>query len=632
MKHRSLLFSLSALALACNPAWAAEPVADKIWRGGHVVTIDDKHPKADAVAVKDGKIIAVGSEHEVNKTKGDKTEIIDLAGATLLPGFIDAHGHVSLVGFQATSANLLPAPDGTGNSIAQLQKILTDFRNKPDSPAKTFGVLFGFGYDDSQLDVKAHPTREQLDVVATDIPVVVIHQSAHLGAFNSKALEMAGISAATANPEGGVIRREADGKTPNGVLEENALFEGLKKVFPQLTPDQAVAMMKAGEHLYLKYGYTTIQDGRASPDQVKTGIYAATQNKFAADIVAYPDILEDGTEALMVAPWYKPTTEAVSYNANQHYRIGGIKITLDGSPQGKTAWLSHPYLVPPDGRPADYAGYGVVADEKVKEVYNKALANHWQVLSHTNGDQAIQQMLDSLADARSKHPGVDVRPVMIHGQTIRKEQVARLRELGIFPSLFPMHTFYWGDWYVSSVLGNPLAQDISPTQWVLKQGLKFTTHHDAPVAFPDSIRVLSATVNRTTRSGVVLGPDQRVDTLTGLKAMTLWPAYQHFEEKTKGSIAPGKLADFVVLSENPLTLPEKDLINLKVLKTIKEGNVIYDRSKEPADTTTPPSLGMHGDPSLPVPAGIPKVAQGDGDLGPALEVIFDRIMPGSKVH
>ena len=630
---QGFLFSLSALALACNTAWASTPVADSIWRGGPIVTIDDKHPKAEAVAVKDGKIIAVGSEYEVNKTKGEKTTIVELQGKTLLPGFIDAHGHVSLVGFQASSANLLPEPDGTGNSIADLQTILSNFRAQPGNPSEQFGVLFGFGYDDSQLEEQRHPTRQELDAVTGDIPVVIIHQSAHLGTFNTKALQVAGIfDDNTPDPEGGVIRREANGKTPNGVLEENALFNGLKVVFPKLNADQAVAMMKKGEQLYLKYGYTTIQDGRASPDQVKTGIYAAQQGKFLADIVSYPDILEDGTEALLTAPWFKPTTEPVSYNDNKHFRIGGIKLTLDGSPQGKTAWLSHPYFVPPPGKDKTYAGYGVVSDDKVREVYNKALTNHWQVLSHTNGDQAIEQMLDAMTDARKNHPGVDVRAVMIHGQTIRHEQVRRLRELGMFPSLFPMHTYYWGDWYRTSVLGPKLAENISPTQWVLKQGLKFTTHHDAPVAFPDSIRVLSSTVNRTTRSGYVLGPHQRVDTLTGLKAMTLWPAYQHFEEKTKGSISPGKLADFVVLSDNPLTLPKKDLGTLKVLKTVKEGAVIYDRASDTAAAVEPPSLGMHGDPSLPVPSGVPSAVQGDGDLGPALEVIFDRVMPGAKVH
>lgn len=629
MKPAIRLLALSVLTLACATARAESlPKADAIWLGGDVVTIDDARPHAQAVAVRDGRILAVGTEQEVRRTQDSHTQIIDLKGATLLPGFIDAHGHVSLVGFQAASANLLPPPDGTDQSIAQLQTILKAFRQQSKTP-DTFGVLFGFGYDDSQLAEQTHPTREDLDKVATDIPVVVIHQSAHLGAFNSKALAQVGLDADSIDPKGGVIRREADGKTPNGVLEENALFENLEKIFPKLTADQAVSMMKAGEKLYISFGYTTLQDGRASPDQVRTAIKAAQDKRFVADIVAYPDITQDGTEALMVKPWYRPVVEPVSYN-DSHFRIGGIKVTLDGSPQGKTAWLSHPYYVVPDGKPDDYSGYGVLQDEQVKAIYDKALANHWQVLSHTNGDKAIEQMLDAMAYARQRHAGVEVRPVMIHGQTITLEQVQRLRGLGIFPSLFPMHTFYWGDWYRSSVLGPQLAENISPTQWVLAQGLKFTTHHDAPVALPDSMRVLSATVTRTTRSGHVLGPDQRVDALTALKAMTLWSAYQHFEEDTKGSIVAGKLADFVVLSENPVKVDPARLASLKVLKTVKEGKVIYDRSSDVAMAA--PALGMHGDPSLPVPRGVPAVAHGDGDLGPALEVIFNRLQTGGGAH
>ncbi|MCO7612781.1 amidohydrolase family protein [Pseudomonas chlororaphis] len=287
--------------------------------------------------------------------------------------------------------------------------------------------------------------------------------------------------------------------------------------------------------------------------------------------------------------------------------------------------MSQPYFKPPQGQDASYAGYGVIKDADALAIYKEALANRWQILSHTNGDRAIDQLLSSMRAAEKAYPGVDVRPVMIHGQTLRQDQVAELKQLKIFPSLFPMHTYYWGDWHRESVLGPERAQNISPTQWVLKAGMKFTTHHDAPVALPDSMRVLAATVNRTTRNGYVLGPDQRVTPLQALKAMTLWSAYQHFEEDRKGSITPGKLADFAVLSANPLTVAPATLSEIQVLKTVKEGRVIYERPAQVA--LRPAPLGMHGDPSLPRPEGIKAVVQGDGDLGPALEVIYDRLAP-----
>ncbi|WP_265532900.1 amidohydrolase [Pseudomonas saponiphila] len=624
MHKTSLALLVAALQLASASALAASPppVADAIWFNGPIITLDDQQPNAQAVAVKDGKILAVGDKQRVLKSQGPATQMLDLKGATLLPGFIDPHGHVSMVGFQAASANLLPPPDGANESIPKLQETLRNFEQQSPIP-KQFGVLFGFGYDDSQLQEQRHPTKDDLDAVSKDVPIAIVHQSSHLGVLNSKALELAKIDASTANPEGGVIRRVDGSQEPNGVLEENAFFNALIKIFPKLTADQAVDMLSAGQKLYISYGYTTVQDGRSSPDQVRTAIKAAGDGKLLADIVSYPDILTPGTKELLVAPWYHPSNQPVVYN--RHFRIGGVKLTLDGSPQGKTAWLTQPYFKPPQGQDASYAGYGVIKDADAQALYKEALANRWQILSHTNGDRAIDQLLSAMRAAEQAYPGVDVRPVMIHGQTLRKDQVTELKQLKIFPSLFPMHTYYWGDWHRESVLGPERAQNISPTQWVLKAGMKFTTHHDAPVALPDSMRVLAATVNRTTRSGYVLGPEQRVTPLQALKAMTLWSAYQHFEEDRKGSITSGKLADFAVLSANPLTVKSETLSEIKVLKTVKEGRVIYERPAQVAGL--PPPLGMHGDPSLPMPKGIKAVAQGDGDLGPALDVIYDRLAP-----
>jgi len=167
--------------------------------------------------------------------------------------------------------------------------------------------------------------------------------------------------------------------------------------------------------------------------------------------------------------------------------------------------------------------------------------------------------------------------VLVHGQVLREDQVDDLKELGIFPSLFPMHTFYWGDYYRSSVLGPERAQVISPTGWVRERDMTFGTHHDAPVALPDAMRVLSATVTRRTRSGYVLGPAQRVDVMTALKAMTIWPAWQHFEEATKGSLEVGKQADLVILSADPTAVDLLQIEKIQVLETIKAGRSIYRR-------------------------------------------------------
>lgn len=571
MKQRILALAaasaLVVLASGCASRSAPGPSADSIYLGGVVLTMNDAQPSAEAVAVRGGRIAAVGSRADMLRMKGAGTRVVDLQGGTLLPGFVDPHSHIGGVGLQAISANLLPPPDGNNATIAQLQSTLRSYLQGSPEP-QTLGMVFGFGYDDSQLREQRHPTRDDLDAVSTTLPVVVIHQSGHFAALNSVALERAGIAADTANPPGGVIRRRAGSQEPDGVLEENAFFLALSRTMPKLTQAQAIGWLEKAQDLYLQHGYTTVQDGRADPGAVATAIAAAQAGVFKIDVVSYPDILQLGKSALMQGPFY-------SRNYTQRFRIGGVKLTLDGSPQGKTAWLTQPYFKPPEGKPADYAGYGVVPTDKANDLVTQAFNHGWQLLVHANGDAAIDQFIQAVRVAGERVPGTDRRPVLIHGQTLRQDQVAELDALGIMPSLFPMHTFYWGDWHRDSVLGPQRAENISPTGWVLARGMRFTSHHDAPVALPSSIRVLDATVNRTTRSGRVLGAAHRVEPSTALKALTLWPAYQHFEEGSKGSIETGKLADFVVLSDNPVTMPRNRLSALKVLQTIKEDKSVY---------------------------------------------------------
>jgi predicted amidohydrolase YtcJ len=256
-------------------------------------------------------------------------------------------------------------------------------------------------------------------------------------------------------------------------------------------------------------------------------------------------------------------------------RIGGAKISLDGSPQGKTAWLTRPYHVIPPGLPPDYRGLQTAPTDATIEAVSRCFERNWQILMHANGDAAIDLMIAAVREATRRHGRGDRRPVMIHGQTLRADQVDALRDLGIFPALFPMHTFYWGDFHRDSVLGPERAENISPTGWLMSRGMMFTSHHDAPVARPDSMRVLSATVTRRSRTGDIIGPRHRVPVATALKAMTIWAAHQHFEEASKGSIEVGKLADFVVLSDNPMSVDPEALAALKVVETIKEGASIY---------------------------------------------------------
>jgi hypothetical protein len=563
----SVLLGSTLLCAPVSPAHCAE--ADAIYFGGPIVTVDDQRPSAEAVAVKDGVIVAVGSRRDVEGThKGAGTVMIDLAGRTMIPGFVDAHGHMWGTGVQAMAANLLPPPDGPVRSIGDLQAQLRRWM-ATSNIARDFGVVIGFGYDDSQLAEQRHPTASELDEVSRDLPMIVIHQSGHLHALNTKALEMAGISAATEDPQGGVIRRKPGTREPIGVMEGTVLIREFLRIMPKLSPQQHLALLEAGQDLYAKYGHTTAQEGRALPANVDLYIAAAQAGRLKLDAVVYPELLlvpESG--GFMEGPYAGRTYR-------NGMRIGGVKLTLDASPQGRTAWLTQPYLTPPPGQQAGFAGYPALTDEQATAAVERAYRNGWQILIHTNGDAAIDQMIKAVASASKKYPGPDRRTVMIHGQTLREDQVPRLKSLGIFPALFPMHTFYWGDWYVHTVLGPERAANISPTGWMMENGMIFSSHHDAPVAFPDTMRVLSATVNRTTRSNEVLGPKHRVEPVVALKAMTLWAAYQHFEEKSKGSIEVGKLADFAILSDNPLTVEPSKIADITVVETIKKGRSIY---------------------------------------------------------
>lgn len=545
----------------------ATGVAETIYAGGPILTMTDARPFAEAVAVRGGRILAVGSRPEVEATRGAGTRMVDLAGRTMLPGFVDPHGHVVMVGLQAVGANLLAAPDGEGDDIPTLIRLLRDWARRNEAAVARYNLIFGFGYDDSQLRERRHPLRDELDQVSTEVPVLAIHASGHLGAANSKALELAGITAATPDPAGGVFRRRDGAREPNGVMEENAKFAVAAPLLGRLDENAWLSMVRAGSESYASFGYTTCQEGKAMTPVIRRLAEAAERGLLLVDIVAYPDALAAADQ--LGGPLHRR-------GYRDRLRIGGAKLTLDGSPQGKTAWLSRPYHVPPTGVGADYRGLQTAPTDSTIEAVSRCFEQGWQIIVHANGDAAIDLMIEAVREATRRHGPGDRRPVLIHGQTLRDDQVDPLRELGIFPSLFPMHTFYWGDWHRESVLGPERAENISPTGWLMSRKMMFTSHHDAPVARPDAMRVLSATVTRRSRSGDIIGPQHRVPVATALKAMTIWSAHQHFEEATKGTLEVGKLADFVVLAANPLAVDPEHLADIKVMRTIKEGVTVYE--------------------------------------------------------
>jgi hypothetical protein len=300
---------------------------------------------------------------------------------------------------------------------------------------------------------------------------------------------------------------------------------------------------------------------------VKVMQQVAAEDGFAIDVATYPDVLVDRA--------FIKSNQSDSYK--NRFRVAGAKLTIDGSPQGFTAWRDRPYYKPVGNYAEGYSGYAAANAEQVMGAVQWAAENGIQIITHSNGERASDLLIASHQAAQARFPKAKhLRNVLIHGQFLREDQLDSYKALGVIPSLFPMHTFYWGDWHLDHTVGPVAGANISPTGWARKRGMIFTSHHDAPVAFPDSMRVLDATVTRRARgSGRIVGPDQRVDVITALKAMTIWPAYQHFEEKRKGSLEVGKLADFVVLSKDPTAVKPETIADIKVNETIKEGKTIY---------------------------------------------------------
>lgn len=556
--------------LACNDSPQSEANIDNqqpldsvatIYTNGDIVTMDEQLASAQAVAVRDGKIIAVGDRAKVQAQAGNNTQLIDLNGGTLLPGFIDAHGHISYTALNLASANVSSPPVGTANTVADVVELLKVQAANTESES----WVIGWGYDDSLLAEKRHPTKADLDQVSMTRPVAIRHVSGHFVSCNTPCLAAAGIDAQMADPAGGIIRRLAGGQEPDGVLEESAM-KSLFAVFPSPDKEQRLQLIKEAQTYYSSFGITTVQDGAAQAQEIELMREAAASKLLQLDVVAYP-----------YAPYVKERlAEFPSSDEYQnHFRVGGIKLVLDGSPQGKTAWLTKEYLHPPHGQEEGYKGYATLTDDEVQGFVDSAFETGTQVLAHANGDAAADQLIKIIKTANAEQGKADRRTVMIHAQTVREDQIDSMIAEGINPSYFSAHTFYWGDWHRDSVFGVERASRISPLRSSADKGLRYTTHNDTPIVPPDMMRLVWASVNRITRSGQVLGEAQRATVEEALKSITIDAAYQYFEEDRKGSITVGKMADFVVLDKNPLKVEPEAIKDIVVLQTIKQGTAVF---------------------------------------------------------
>lgn len=536
----------------------------ELYYNGTILTVVDAFPTAAGVFVENGRILEV-----VRKFEGDigrlypDAKLIDLQGKTLTPGFIDGHSHFLQNILELEQLNAKPAPLGEANSVEELIKTLKEQLKNPIYADQEY--LHARGYDEAVYPDHRIPTKYDLDQV-TEKPLVLDHASGHNSVFNSAALALANITDDYEPGPDGSVGRFEDG-TLTGLFHENARLD----VLPETKKDIWEQFEQGIERVTLLYssrGVTTAQDGATSREWYDYARRLADKGLLKIDLVSY--VLGEGSDELITAK------DPHSYTYENHYRVGGKKFFLDGSPQAKTAWLSKPYHIPPAGYDDNYRGYGIYTDEQLLPLFEEALRNHWQINVHTNGDEAIEQLIRVYEKALQK-TGVteDLRPVSIHCQTVREDQLDRIKKLGILVSFFVDHTYYWGDYHASSVLGEERAGRISPLASAIHRGISFSLHQDTPVTSQDPIFAIHNAVNRRTRSGRVLGEEYRISAWEALKAVTIQAAYQLFEEKDKGSIESGKRADFAILDKNPLHVSADTIKDIQVVETVKDGRTIY---------------------------------------------------------
>ncbi|MEM6701700.1 MAG: amidohydrolase [Acidobacteriota bacterium] len=551
-----LALALAALT-SCTPANPS--AADLLFLGDHIVTLGPE--PATAVAVVEDTIVWIGDRADSAAWQGPETKVHELGDRALVPGFIDAHGHLTFTAQTLDMANIASPPVGPVETIADLAVTLEAFIEERGIAEGDWVV--GLGYDDSLIAEQRHPERLDLDAVSTTHRIALTHVSGHLMALNSLALEAVGYGPDTEDPPGGHLRREADGRTPNGVLEETALGPVRGAVMRPLNAEQIRKALVD----YASYGVTTVQDGGAGRAQIEGLAAMAREEELPLDVVAY-QAMGRGMDEL---PADIPVGEY-----QRRFKLGGVKLVLDGSPQGKTAFLTRPYHVPPPGQSADYVGYPMFPPARIDAWVDRFYGTGVPMLAHANGDAAADILIEAVQKASAAHGAKDHRTVMIHAQTVREDQLDEMAELQMVPSFFSAHTFYWGDWHRDSVLGPERGSRISPTRTTKDRGMHFTVHNDTPIVPSDMIRLLWATTNRRTRSGQELGPEHALTVEEALFAMTLDAAYQSFEEDEKGSIEAGKLADLVVLSRDPREGPVLDLLDVEVLATLSHGAWVFD--------------------------------------------------------
>ena len=567
MRLYQALLTLVASSLASGIA-STQEVAQSVYYGGSILTMaGDKPAYVEALAIMDGKIIFAGSKDQALAMKGDATKVVDLEGKALLPSFIDAHGHYINSLLVANQAKVYAPPSGPGKDVPSIIAELKRFAKERNIPNGE--MIMAYGYDDSVMPDGRLLNRDDLDEAFPDNPVRVDHVSMHGAVMNSLALEKYSISEETETPPGGVIVRKPGTNEPWGLIMETAFLPVMEKAEP-MTAQQEIEWTRAGQMLYAEVGITTAHEGATHLPQFQTIQRASAAGANIIDVVAFP-FITDADKVLAELP----VTEWGKYN--NRFKVGGIKITLDGSPQGRTAFFTTPYLQGGPGGEENWSGEPTFPQDLARKMVKKVYELGVPLLVHTNGDAAIDAFLDAYKYARDGDYSKPWNVTTIHTQFIRKDQIPKFVEYNVRPSFYTLHTFYFAETHIAN-RGEAQGTYISPMRDAIDAGLRPTNHTDFVVAPLDQMTMLWTAVNRISRGGREVGPDQRVTAFEGLKSMTEWAAEQYEEQDSKGTLEAGKLADLVILDQDPLKVDPMSIRDIKVVETIKEGKTIYPAS------------------------------------------------------
>ncbi len=535
---------------------------------GVVLTVDKDDSKQEALLIEQDSILAVGTTQEIVdliQQHPDRGEVIvhDLAGKAVVPGFIDAHSHFPGSGVYEFALDLNAPPIGAIKNIQQIQEQL---RSRIQSMEEV-GWVFGLGYDDSQMSDNRHPFRQELDAVSSSIPIFLLHISGHMGVANSKAFEMLGIDSSTVAPEGGEYQKTDDGQL-TGLILETAVFDFLNASTDYSITDTLRIVRRASAE-YLQQGVTSVQNGAADQRYI-TGLNLASR----FDVVPQRVVVWPVHEAL-------PINEVVEARRDpgDYYQIGAVKIIADGSIQGYTGYLREPYHKPVPGKPKSYRGKAVIESSQLVDLVSEYFAVKQPLAIHGNGDASIDEILHAVEVGLDRHPWEDHRTVLIHAQMAQADQLEKMRDLGVTPSFFSAHTYYWGDRHWQTFMGPQRARRMSPANSARRLGIPFSIHLDTPVVPMNSMRLMWTAVERKSAQGRSIGRAERLTREQALRAMTMGPAFQIFKDESLGSIEVGKKADLVILDQDP-TNRSNQILETQVLETFVGGLSVFRKNEE----------------------------------------------------